>query len=222
MINYNFANNKLLEEALTHSSCGKKRESGERFDNERLEFIGDAIFDAIIGEHLFHILPDAGEGALSKLRAAIVCESSLASAARAIGLDGIIRIGRSEEHTHRRGNDSIIADALEAVIGAIFLDGGYEGAKRFVLSVFEGAIFDAVSGKLPSDYKSELQEKVFVKGKNNNSKIKYIIESESGPDHDKTFNVILLISGKVVSRGSGKSKKEAEQNAAGNALKKGL
>lgn len=214
-IGYEFKNKIYLERALTHSSYNKEKHSKHQ-DNERLEFLGDAFFDAIISAELFNKMDGFTEGRLTKTRALIVCEASLAKAARKFKLGQYIYMGRGEEMAGGRKKDSILADAMEAVIGALYLDGGYETARRFVLTVFEDTIKEAVEGKLFSDYKSEVQE-TLQRNKGNLS-IVYETDKEEGPAHDKTFFVHLSCNGKILGQGSGKSKKEAEQNAAKAAL----
>lgn len=214
-IGYNFKDLSLLDLALTHSSYTRESHMPRTACNERLEFLGDAFFDAIIGEELYKRLPDVKEGYLTKYRAVIVCEESLAEAARKVGLGENMRMGHGEIISGGRKRDSIIADAMESVIGAVYLDCGYEGAKEFVLRLFGPRVEAALLGKLHSDYKSEFQEKMQTDGP---VAISYDLTREEGPDHDKTFFVELSAGGKIMGRGSGKSKKEAEQQAAKNAL----
>ncbi len=219
-IGYRFKDKKLLGRALNHSSYVKERGQSRLNDNERLEFLGDAFLDAIIGEDLYRKLEKAEEGQLTKARASIVCEKSLADAARAISLGNYMRFSKGEEKSGGRERESILADAMEAMIGAVYLDGGYEEARDFVLGMFEEALQDAESGKLSNqDYKSELQEQLQAQGILD---IRYVTEREDGPDHDKTFSVRLDVQGKAAGSGSGKSKKVAEQNAARDALERGL
>jgi len=212
---YAFNDEALLVKALTHSSYIKEKNESSDKDNERLEFLGDAFFDAVISEELYRRLGSTPEGGLTKLRALIVCEKSLAGHGRQIGIGDYIFLGKGEECTGGRQKDAIIADALEAVIGAVFLDGGYEAVKDVVLRIFEGGIEDAVNGRLGDDYKTDLQEMLQAKGE---TKIDYLVEREEGPDHDKTFYINLFCDGKLAGKGRGKSKKEAEQNAAKEAL----
>ncbi len=216
-IGYQFQNVNYLERALTHSSYNK--EKTKHMDNERLEFLGDAFFDAIIGVEVFHKLPQVSEGKLTKTRALIVCEQSLARVGRSLGIGKHINMGHGEESAGGRQKDSILADAMEAIIGALYLDGGYEAAQKFVVKAFSEIIDEAVSGKLFSDYKSEVQEILQKKGKN--ISITYLIDKEEGPAHDKRFYVHLECNGQILGKGSGKSKKEAEQNAARQALQRG-
>lgn len=217
VIGYTFQNPEYLERALTHSSYNKEKNTKHR-DNERLEFLGDAFFDAIISVELFGRMP-VTEGKLTKTRALVVCEKSLAEVARQLHLGDYIYMGHGEELGGGRDKDSILADSMEAIIGALFLDGGYEAAQKFVVRVFSETIDKAISGKLFSDYKSEIQEILQKKGKN--VIITYITDREEGPAHDKTFYVHLECNGRTLGYGSGKSKKEAEQQAAKVALERG-
>lgn len=217
-LGYNFEKRELLEQALTHSSYTRENNLPRAKCNERVEFLGDAFFDAIVGEELYIRLPDKKEGYLTKYRALIVCESSLAEAARAIQLGQYLKLGKGEEGTGGRDRESVIANAMEAMIGAVYLDGGYDAAKEFVMKYFEKRINDAVDGKLHNDYKSEFQEKAQRHG---SVHIQYALVDEEGPDHDKTFYVKLLVNNQVQGEGSGKSKKEAEQNAAKDAILRG-
>jgi ribonuclease-3 len=214
-IGYEFKNKIYLETALTHSSYNREKNTKNQ-DNERLEFLGDAYFDAIISAELYGKMKDVSEGRLTKTRAMIVCEVSLAKAARGINLGEYIYIGNGEEVTGGRDKDSILADAMEAIIGALFLDGGYEVVKSFVLKTFEETINEAVAGRLFSDYKSEVQE--LLQKKCTTCAISYVTDKEEGPAHDKTFFVSLSWNNKILGKGKGKSKKEAEQNAAKVAL----
>jgi len=214
-LGYNFRDTELLEKALTHSSYFRGRGMGPGKDNERLEFLGDAFLDAVISEELYKRMPRGEEGRLSKTRALIVCESSLARIGNVIELGMQMHLGRGEDISGGRHRESIIADAVEAVIGAIFLDGGYEETKAAVMRLFRKTMEAAINGRMHSDYKSELQEIIQGKGITD---IKYILYKEEGPDHDKTFYVNLFVDGKIAGSGSGKSKKEAEQNAAKEAI----
>lgn len=210
-IDYRFIDRKLLVTAVTHSSYVKEN-AGEKKSNERLEFLGDAFFDAIIGEELFKIFSQKEEGFLSRIRATLVCEKSLAKEAARLDLGRYLLLGNGEEKNGGRSRESILADALEAVIGAVYLDGGFEEVKRVVLNIFSKAIDDAKNGKyVITDYKTALQEKLQSRGITD---IKYHLVKEIGPDHDKTFIVRLEVNGKPMSKGRGKSKKQAEQQAA--------
>lgn len=218
-IEYEFQNVELLIKALTHSSyVNEGKLLGQAYNNERLEFLGDAIFDAIISEYLFNRLEAVEEGELTKMRASIVCERSLAECGNRISIGKYLRLGKGEENTGGRNRGSILADAMEAVIGATYLDGGWDAAKNLVLKLFETTIESAILGKLHKDYKTDIQEKLQSRGE---ADISYIIDKEEGPDHDKTFYINLSFNGKIIGSGSGRSKKEAEQNAAKQALERG-
>lgn len=220
VIGYTFKDARLLEKALTHSSFVKETGQSRFNDNERLEFLGDAFLDAIIGEELYRRMPRAEEGKLTKARASIVCEKSLAAAGRKLSIGSHMRFSRGEEKCGGRDRDSILADAMEAVIGAIYLDGGYEQTRRFVTEIFADDLADAGKGKLINrDYKSEIQEQLQAHGILD---MHYVLEGEEGPDHDKTFSVRLEILGKPAGHGRGKSKKLAEQAAARDAMERGI
>ncbi|MEE3362929.1 MAG: ribonuclease III [Anaerovoracaceae bacterium] len=215
-IGYRFINAELLETALTHSSYTREHHLGRTHCNERLEFLGDAFFDAIVGEELFRRLAESNEGALTKLRAQVVCARSLAEEGRRIGIGEMLRLGNGERRSGGADRQSVVADAMEAVIGAVFLDGGYAAARDTVLRLFGTTIDKAVAGGLSADYKTMFQELV---QKNGPVEISYNIDNEEGPDHDRTFYVSVSVSGNVRGRGTGKSKKEAEQDAAKHALR---
>ncbi|MEG0291621.1 MAG: ribonuclease III [Anaerovoracaceae bacterium] len=214
-IKYKFKDRSLLELALTHSSYAKENGLSRNKCNERLEFLGDAFFDAIIGEELYKIRPNDKEGVLSKTRADVVCETSLAKVARSLGMGDLIKMGKGEIVTKGNEKDSILADAVEAVIGAIYLESGYDTVKGVVLDLFKDLIVEAISGKLNVDYKSAFQEMMQKKG---TVSIKYSLLKTDGPDHQKTFFVELTVDGEKFGFGVGKSKKEAEQAAAKSAL----
>ena len=208
---YHFRDPDLLQTALTHSSYANERGKNTAY-NERLEFLGDAFFDAVIGEEFYFRFPDKEEGFLSRIRAVIVCEKSLGEKAAQLGLGEFIRMSRGEEKTGGRHRISIMADAMEAVIGAVYLDGGFDEVKGFILRLFEEEIEEASEGKyLTVDYKTRLQELLQARGVTD---IRYELTGESGPDHDKTFVTGLYVNGELQSQGKGKSKKEAQQDAA--------
>lgn len=216
-IAYSFKNKDLLKTALTHSSYSREQSKTEAH-NERLEFLGDALLDAIIGEELFRIFPDKEEGFLSKTRASLVCEKSLYNLAKKIDLGDYLRLGNGEEKTGGRNRNSILADAVEAVIGAVFLDGGYDKTREVVLEGFADLIEDTKMGKLVvTDYKTALQERLQAEGIRSDN-IEYVDIGQEGPDHDKVFTVSLIIGDKTIAQGKGKSKKQAQQNAAEAAL----
>ena len=211
-IEYTFRNKSLLNEALTHSSSisGKKRVS-----NERLEFLGDSVLSLIVSKFLFEQLCGVPEGQLTKHRAGIVCEQSLFGFAQKIGLGEQLFLGKGEENTGGRERRSVLADAFEALIAAIYLDGGIEEAERFVVS-FLPEKENLLSGKpLISDYKTILQE---IIQQNPEEKITYHLESESGEAHKRTFASSVLLNGQRIGSGTGMSKKEAEQAAAREAI----
>ncbi len=213
-IGYFFEDKLLLKQALTHSSYANEQKINKSGDYERLEFLGDAVLEVVSSEFLFHKYPDLPEGKLTKLRASMVCESSLAMCARDLDLGSYIFLGKGEEATGGRNRESITSDVMEAIIGAIFLDGGMEKAKlhinRFILSDLEDkALF--------YDSKSRLQEVLQGVLK---KEFEYILNSESGPEHDKTFDVSVVSLGEELGRGTGRTKKGAEQQAAYQALLK--
>ena len=218
-IGYEFKDRDLLTTALTHSSYASEHRLGYERNNERLEFIGDAYVDAVVGARLFEIMGKAHEGLLSRNRADVVCEESLAEAARNMGLGEHILLGKGENSSGGRNKDSILADAFEALMGAIILDGGYDAGKRVILEMLDEKIDLAVKGKLDKDFKTRLQEK--LQEADHRSKIRYAVVREEGPDHNKTFTVELRVNDMVIGKGKGRSKAKAEQAAAEDALAKG-
>ena len=214
-IEYKFNDLSLLKTALTHSSFNRESESNEE-DNERLEFLGDAFLDAIVGAKLYKIMTQYPEGKLTKTRSLVVCERALADIARELNLGDFMYLGHGEDIHGGREKDSILADCVEAVIGAIYIDGGYDKCEKFIERFFEKKIEDALNGKLFSDYKSQVQE--ILQSDGSKVDIKYIVDLEDGPSHDKTFKVHLECNGKAYGSGAGKSKKEAEQMAARNSI----
>ncbi|MDF2612495.1 MAG: ribonuclease [Clostridia bacterium] len=215
-IRYHFENSDLLKQSLTHSSYANEHRSASISDNERLEFLGDAILDLIISEYLFKRHPRMPEGDLSKIRASIVCEASLAKTAKIIELGQFIRLGKGEEMTGGRERASILADTFEALTGAIFLDGGFDQAKNFLTESLIKEVEQVSSLEdLYTDYKTLLQESI---QKESNKPISYEVVNEDGPDHDKNFYVEVYHGTMCLGKGIGKSKKEAEQDAAKKAL----
>lgn len=216
---YTFSDEGLLRTALTHSSYASEHRLGYDMNNERLEFIGDAFVDAVVGAELFEIMKDAREGILSRCRADVVCEDSLAGAASEMELGDYLYLGKGEEASGGRQKPSILADAFEALMGAIILDGGYEACRRVILKLLKGRIALASEGKLDKDYKTKLQE--LLQDKDKSVAIRYEITDQSGPDHSKVFTMQVSANGRVLGTGSGRSKARAEQAAAEDALTKG-
>ena len=211
MIGYRFQQEGLLRQALTHSSYANEKHMRKLSDNERLEFLGDAVLEIVSSEFLYHNYPDVPEGELTRLRASIVCEPTLALCTEEMELGKYLFLGKGEEQTGGRKRKSILSDALEAVIGAIYLDGGFANAKEFVLKYI---LTDIEHKKLFYDSKTILQE--VVQGRH--EELQYVLIEESGPDHDKSFTVELRISDQAVATGTGHTKKAAEQAAAYHAL----
>ena len=216
IIGYRFKDVSLLTTALTHSSYANDFLGDPAKGNERLEFLGDAILDAVVGYELFRRFPDYNEGSLTKLRAEIVCESALSAAAVSAGLNRFLLLGKGEEQKGGRNRPSLVADAAEAFIAAVFLDGGIGSAAQVIDRLLGDTIQAAVKGDLPSDYKTDLQ--VFCQ-KNGKTDIKYEIIDSHGPDHAKIFTAAVSIDGKRMGTGSGHTKKQAQAQAAKDALK---
>ena len=212
IIDYKFNNEDLLLTALTHSSYAN--ESGGLF-NERLEFLGDSVLGMITAEYFFSQRRNVPEGELTKLRAATVCEKSLFGFAKEIDLGSYIRLGKGEMNTGGRERPSILSDAFEAVIAAIYLDGGMEEAKKFVLRFVKQAVSQKNNTAF-KDYKTILQE---IIQRNPEERLEYVLVGESGPAHDKVFEVEIHLNSNCIGKGKGHSKKLAEQAAAGEALK---
>ena len=214
-IGYSFRNIQLLQNALTHSSYANERWHNSLLSNERLEFLGDSVLGMLVAEYLYTTFPDRPEGELTRMRADMVCEGTLAAVATKIGIGEHLLLGHGEERFGGRTRNSILADAMESVIAAAFLDGGLEAAKgivrRFIL------VEVPVKRMHNMDYKTQLQELVQQK---KNQVISYALVGESGPDHDKVFRVEVSLNGNVVGEGSGSSKKRAEQDAARAAVER--
>ena len=240
-IAYTFSDKNLLILALTHSSYANETKKGSHENNERLEFLGDAVLDmvvseymyrhfpkmpegeltklraAVVCEYMYRHFPKMPEGELTKLRAAVVCEGSLAELSRKLGVGRCLLLGKGEESTGGRSRDSILADAFEAIIGAICMDGGMEAVTKYIMGFMEERIESTKSNFRNLDCKTHLQE---VIQKNSKVPLKYAIVDEHGPDHNKVFVAEVTHDGAVLGKGSGKSKKEAEQNAANDALER--
>ena len=212
-IGYRFSNISLLQNALAHSSYANERWHDSLKSNERLEFLGDSVLGMLVAEHLYRTFPNRPEGELTRMRADMVCERSLAVIAARIGLGNHLLLGKGEEQGGGRNRDSILADAVESVIAACYLDGGMEAARQFV----DRFVLDhvPVKGLHNMDYKTALQEQVQQK---RNQVLSYVLVEETGPDHDKHFRVEVTLNGQVIGSGVGSSKKRAEQDAARVAL----
>lgn len=215
-IGFAFQNKDTLLMALTHTSYAKsdgRREGGGH--NERLEFLGDAVLELVVSQHLYQAHPNVQEGQLTRMRARLVCEQALFQAAKELGIPAFLLLGHGEELTGGRDKPSIVSDALEAVIGAVYLDGGMEAARCFivsrVISLLESAAVDATD----RDYKTRLQEYV---QRDHKGKLTYELAGESGPEHKKEFTMRVLLNGTAIGEGTGVSKQAAGQAAAQSAL----
>ncbi len=219
-LKYIFNDIKLLKMALTHKSFAYEQ-TNPNYDsyNERIEFLGDAILEHIISDVLFSQVPELPEGEMTKKRAAIVCEASLSKAFQRIGGHEYIYLGKCEKNSNGNMKAAIIADAFEAVLGAIYLDGGYDIARDICLELLDEEIKTVLSGgTLNTDYKTQLQE---ILQRHGSVKIEYVLQKEEGPEHDKIFTIDLYFNGEKIGEGQGRSKKIAEQNAAHDALLNG-
>ena len=214
-IGYQFGNISLLQNALTHSSYANERYHNSLMSNERLEFLGDSILGMVVAEHLYRNFPDRPEGELTRMRADMVCERALAEVANRLSLGQHLMLGHGEERFGGRSRDSILADAVESVIAATYVDGGMDAAVSFIRKFI---LCDVPAQRLRNaDYKTALQELVQQK---KNEVLTYALVGESGPDHDKKFDVEVMLNGQVVGCGTGSSKKRAEQDAARAAMDK--
>ena len=212
-IGYRFQNIQLLQNALTHSSYANERWHNSLLSNERLEFLGDSVLGMLVADYLYRAFPDRPEGELTRMRADMVCETTLAAAANRIGLGEHLLLGHGEERFGGRTRNSILADAMESVIAASFLDGGLDAALKIVQQFI---LVEVPVTKLHNaDYKTALQELVQQK---KNQVLSYALVGQSGPDHDKQFDVEVSLNGTVVGKGTGRSKKRAEQDAAHSAI----
>lgn len=214
-LGYQFKDQKLLNNALTHSSYINEHKKHYKLNNERLEFLGDATLELIISEYLYKHFPELTEGTLTKMRAQIVCTDSLAESAAKLGISNAIIMGKGEIMSGGRTRKSILANTMEAIIGAIYLDGGLNETKDFIISRLYTIIKNVEHGNITRDYKSILQVKI---QRQKNQDLEYQLIKEEGPDHNKRFYVKVLINKETISTGVGKSKKEAEQEAAQKAI----
>ena len=213
-LGYMFRDRALLENALMHSSYANQNGARGYTCNERLEFLGDSVLGMVTAARLYALYPDMPEGKMSRLRAELVCEQALHGVALTLHLGDYIRLGHGEERSGGRERPSILADAVEAVIAAMYLDGGLEPAQRFILAHILNGLAEGEIHHV-EDYKTELQERVQRRA---GQTLSYTVCAESGPDHNKTFTMAVLLNGSEIGRGTGRTKKEAEQSAARCAL----
>ncbi len=214
-LNYKFNNIELLKNALVHSSYANEVR-GNTHSNERLEFLGDSVLSIIVAEHIFHKYPNMPEGELTRMRASLVCEKTLCAFSRELGIGEYLLLGRGEDKNGGRERDSILADAFEAVLAAIYLDGGMKAAKAHIMNTVLRDLEHYSDEDSFKDYKTTLQE---IIQRNPEESVTYILVDETGPDHNKQFTVAVKLNSNVIGTGVGKSKKQAEQMAAHQALK---
>ena len=213
-IGYHFNNKDLLKEALTHSSYANEHKAQKIKYNERLEFLGDAVLSIVVSDYIFKNCPELPEGELTKLRASLVCEKSLFKFAKMINLGSFLVLSKGERNNGGSNRPSILSDAFEALIAAIYIDGGMECAAKHILNFVVPEIKNSKQKKI-KDYKTTLQE---IIQKNPGEQLEYVLVNESGPDHNKHFVVEVHLNSNVIGKGGGRSKKEAEQQAAREAL----
>ncbi|MDR1131331.1 MAG: ribonuclease III [Oscillospiraceae bacterium] len=216
ILGYRFKNRTLLLTALSHSSFANENKSSGLVSNERLEFLGDSVLGQVVSSHLYLSFPRMSEGQMTRLRAELVCEQSLFEVAKVLELGKYIRLGKGEELSGGRRRGSILADAVEAIIAAMYLEGGLPPAKRFI-DRFILAGLDTMETRALSDYKTALQEHI---QRRSGQTLSYELLSESGPDHNKRFTMRVRLNGRPIGTGTGHTKKEAEQCAAKNGLEK--
>lgn len=214
IIGYRFQNIELMHEAMTHSSYANEHKAQHIKYNERLEFLGDAVLSIVVSDYIFKNLPEMPEGDLTKLRASLVCEKSLYEFAKSINLGKFLKLSKGERNNGGAERPSILSDAFEALIAAIYIDGGIQPASMHILSFVIPAIKNQ-KRKRVKDYKTTLQE---IVQQNPGEKLEYVLVGESGPDHNKHFVVEVHLNSNVIGKGGGRSKKEAEQQAAREAL----
>lgn len=214
IIGYQFKNPALLNEALTHSSYANEHKSQHIKYNERLEFLGDSVLSIVVSDYIYKNCPELPEGELTKLRASLVCEKSLYEFAKKIDLGKYLILSKGERNNGGADRPSILSDAFEALIAAIYIDGGFASASKHILNFVIPAIKNSKKKKI-NDYKTTLQE---IIQKNPGEKLEYVLVKESGPDHNKHFVVEVHLNSNVIGKGGGRSKKEAEQQAAREAL----
>ena len=214
-IKYHFSDLSILFLALSHSSYANEMRMSKEKSNERLEFLGDAVLELVTSEHVYKEYAHLSEGDLTKLRASIVCEQTLSACARDLQLGQYLFLGKGEDISGGRERDSILSDAMEAVIGAIYLDGGFTNAKEFIQNFI---LADIKNKDLFFDSKTILQE--IIQNEDNKQKLRYNLISEEGPDHNKTFTIAVCIGNNEIGKGTGRTKKAAEQEAAYQAIQK--
>lgn len=214
-IMYHFADPSILINALTHSSYANEMRMSREKNNERLEFLGDAVLELVTSECIYREYENLDEGDLTKLRASIVCEQTLSACARDLNIGNYLLLGKGEDISGGRERDSILSDALEAIIGAVYLDGGFTNAKEFIKSFI---LADVKDKELFFDSKTILQE--IIQNEDNKQKIRYKLISEDGPDHNKSFTISVFVGNDEIGCGVGKTKKAAEQEAAYQAILK--
>lgn len=214
VINYNFKNINILNEALTHSSYANEAKDKNVLSNERLEFLGDSVLSLVVSQYIFNAYKDIPEGELTTLRSSLVCEKSLFEFAKQINLGNYLLLSKGERNSGGAKRASILADAFEALIAAIFLDGGLNMARNFIIKFIKPEISNKNTGTF-KDYKTTLQE---IIQKNPDEHLEYHLAGEKGPDHNKHFTVEVHLNNNVIGKGGGKSKKEAEQEAARESL----
>lgn len=217
ILGYKFVKKNYLKQAITHTSYLNEQKLPPLSNNERLEFLGDAVLEIVISDYIFAFFSKMPEGEMTKLRAAVVCEETLASVARKLKLGIFLKMGKGELATDGNNRDSTLCDLFEAFIGALYLDGGYNVAKNFILTHLKQEIHNKCELSWKIDPKTHLQEQL---QKDSQEIIEYRVIAESGPDHNKEFTVELFHGETALSKGSGKNKKEAEQNAARFAIEK--
>ena len=216
-LNYTFNDKKLIILAMTHSSYANEHKMSKLQCNERLEFLGDAVLDLVISKYIYNHFSEMPEGELTKLRAGLVCEGMISKKATELGFGEHLLLGKGEEATGGRQRESVLADSFESVIGAIYLDGGMDNVENYIMSIMLSEIEVMKKSFRNIDCKTRLQE---ILQKFSKEPIHYIITGESGPDHNKVFEACVMHEDKVLGRGKGKSKKEAEQEAANDAISK--
>lgn len=214
-LGYQFHDQALLHKALTHKSYANEHRTSDVLDNERLEFLGDAVLDLVVSQAIFKVRPRLAEGEMTRVRAEVVSEKSLADLARDLGIGATLLLGRGEELTGGRNKDSLLADATEAVFGAVFCDGGFAEVNRVVLGLVEGLILEAASSKTGLDAKTRLQEILQAR---EGRLPRYVLAGTEGPDHDRLYRIDVQFDGATIATGQGRTKKQAEQEAAGKAL----